>query len=232
MLKTCISHYSFIRLINSGKMNYFDVVDKVKELGLDAVEFSEFTEEFKTIENAIKLREYADKVGLPIVSHCTGANFLVADPSEQIAKSKFNVDITAALGAKVMRHDVGWNFYEGYKGLRSYTNALNIVAPAIREVAEYAQAKGVITMSENHGYYFQGSDRVVKLVEAVNHPNYRLLCDIGNFVCIDEDPAKAVATVIPMAVHVHVKDMFLRDGTKPNPGKGWGRTASGNYFRG
>ncbi len=232
MLKTCISHYSFYRLTSSGKMSLFDVIDKVKELGLDAVEFSDFSAEDNTVEKAKELKAYADKVGLPIVSHCVGANFLVADPSETIKKVKHDIDVTEALGAKVMRHDVGGNFYEGYTGLRSYNKALEIVAPSIREVAEYAKSKGITTMSENHGYYFQGSDRVTRLVEAVDHPNYRLLCDMGNFVCIDEDPAKAVAAVIPMAVHVHVKDMLLRSGNLPDPGKGWGRTAAGNYFRG
>ena len=38
-------------------------------------------------------------------------------------------------------------------------------------MTEYAAAKGIKTMVENHGFFCQDSDRVEKLVTAVAHPN-------------------------------------------------------------
>ena len=39
-MKTCISSYSYSRLIREGKMTLFDAIEKTRELGFDAMEFS------------------------------------------------------------------------------------------------------------------------------------------------------------------------------------------------
>jgi sugar phosphate isomerase/epimerase len=87
-------------------------------------------------------------------------------------------------------------------------------------------------MTENHGFFAQDSRRVERLVTAVGHPNFGLLVDIGNFLCVDEDPAQAVGRVAPLAFHVHVKDFFVRSGQRPCPGEGWFASRGGNYLRG
>ena len=71
----------------------------------------------------------------------------------------------------------------------------------------------------------------ISLFDAVNHPNYRWLCDIGNFGGVDEDCATAVSKLLPFLTHVHAKDSFRRSGMMPNPGRGWNRTRGGNYRR-
>ena len=70
-----------------------------------------------------------------------------------------------------------------------------------------------------------------ELLFEVGHPNYKLLCDIGNFVCADEDFATACGRLFPMAAHVHAKDMFCRSGDRYAPGEGWIELRSGNYVR-
>ena len=142
------------------------------------------------------------------------------------------MDRAEILGAPVMRHDICGSFYEGYEGVRTFDAIVPIIAPAIREVTEYAKTKGIRTMSENHGYVAQDAERLMKIYTAVGSTNYGWLCDVGNFCCADEDPAVSVGKLAPLCFHVHVKDMFLRSGMLPDPGKGWGRTRAGNYFRG
>jgi len=73
--------------------------------------------------------------------------------------------------------------------------------------------------------------RVLKIVNAVNSPNYGLLIDMGNFTCADERPDLAYGNTIPVAFHAHVKDMFLRSGSLPDPGAGWFKSRGGNYIR-
>lgn len=130
-----------------------------------------------------------------------------------------------------MRHDIAWGFFPEYEGIQTWQSAVRYVAPAIREVSEYAASKGVTNCSENHGRLFQDSDRMLALFDAVNHPNYRWLCDIGNFGGVDEDCATAVSKLLPFLTHVHAKDSFRRSGMMPNPGRGWNRTRGGNYRR-
>jgi sugar phosphate isomerase/epimerase len=70
-----------------------------------------------------------------------------------------------------------------------------------------------------------------RLFNAVNHDNFGLLVDMGNFACVDENSQTAVSRVAPYAVHAHAKDMHLKSGMYTRP-DGWGTTRGGNYFKG
>ena len=233
-MKTSVSSYSYHKLLNKGEMDLFQVMDKTKEFGFDAIEFVEFTApEGKTqLEFAAQLRAYAEKIGLGIASYTIGANFLQDDVAAEVARLKGEVDIAAVLGVPVMRHDIFSRYPDSYTGVKTYKAVLPIIAPAIREVSEYAASKGIITMSENHGFIMQDADRLLQLYTAVGCTNYRYLCDIGNFICADEDSTIAVGKLKDLIAHVHVKDFFIRSGMEPAPGKGWFQTRSGNYVRG
>ena len=107
----------------------------------------------------------------------------------------------------------------------------NLVAVDAATGSIVAASKGIITMSENHGFIMQNADRLLELYTAVGCTNYRYLCDIGNFICADEDSTIAVGKLKDLIAHAHVKD-FIRSGMEPAPGKGWFQTRSGNYVRG
>ena len=232
-MKTCISTYSFWRIMRDG-WTVFDVIDKVKELGADGVEFvlDDSVPEGMTLEErAVKLAEYARGIGLETPIYTTGANFFQKDPAAEIKRVERHVDAASEAGIKLMRHDITAGFYAGYEGLQTFDAVLPTVSAAIREVASYAQSKGVTTCSENHGRLVQDSDRMLAVFNAVAHPNYKYLCDIGNFGGVDEDCAKAVSKLLPFIAHVHAKDCFWRSGKDRDPGFGWGRTRAGNYRR-
>lgn len=233
-MKTSVSSYSYDKLLRSGQMDLFQVMDSAKQIGFDAIEFVEFSapQGMTLAEFAAQLRAYAEKIGLAISSYTVGANFLQDDVAAEVERVKAEVDIAAVLGVKVMRHDIFSSYPAGYKGVKTFDAVLPIIAPAIREVSEYAATKGIITMSENHGYIAQDADRLLRLYAAVNCPNYRYLCDIGNFICADENCAVSVGKMKDFIAHVHVKDFFIRSGMEPDPGRGWFRTRAGNYIRG
>ena len=56
--------------------------------------------------------------------------------------------------------------------------------------------------------------------------------DMGNFMCADEAPEKAVGVMAPLAFHVHAKDFLYKPCTARNPGKGWFGTRGGAFLRG
>lgn len=70
-------------------------------------------------------------------------------------------------------------------------------------------------------------ERLERLFNAVAHDNYGLLVDMGNFLCVDEDPIHAVSRVAPYAFHVHIKDMRIK-----NTSIGSMMTRGGNYLKG
>ena len=70
------------------------------------------------------------------------------------------------------------------------------------------------------------------LVLAVDHKNFGLLVDMGNFMCADETSTTALARVMPYAFHVHAKDFLWKPGTQPAPDDSWFPTRVGNHLRG
>jgi sugar phosphate isomerase/epimerase len=128
-----------------------------------------------------------------------------------------------------MRHDVCYALRK--KPHYSWQDAVEEMVPVIREITEYAAAKGIRTCTENHGFIFQEPERVETLIRTVAHPNYGWLVDMGNFLCAEADPQRAVAIAAPYAFHVHAKDFLFKPGTEPQPAGFFG-TRGQNWLRG
>lgn len=232
-MKIGVSTYSFEKYVVQNKCDYFKLCDLAKELGFEGIEFihldwQELSD--NPMQTAGELREYCKKIGLEIIAYTVGANFLADDVQAEMQKLKEHVDIAAALGAPIMRHDVLYELRD--KPLYNYRTAIAEIAPLVRELTEYAQEKGVRTCSENHGFVMQDPRRVEELILAVGHENYGWLCDMGNFLCADADPAAAVAIAARYACHVHAKDFLFKAGTQPRPSGFTITTNAGNYLRG
>lgn len=234
-MKFSVSSYSFQRLLNSGKYTQLELIKLAKDMGFDGIEFIDLkpTDGMTDAEYAVLLREEAEKQGIEIVNYTIGADFLGENGWEAEAERLYSqVDIAEKLGAKGMRHDATGGFKGEDKKYKSFDSALPILANGCRKVTEYAAKKGIYTMVENHGFFCQDSVRVEKLVNAVAHPNFGLLVDMGNFLCADDDPATAVGRLANYAKFIHAKDFHVKSGSGPNPGDGFFRTRAGNYLRG
>ncbi|MBI5830810.1 MAG: sugar phosphate isomerase/epimerase [Armatimonadetes bacterium] len=232
-----VSSYSFSRLVNSGAMAQLAVIGAAKDLGFEVIEFSTIAVPAgKTLPGFAKeLRAESERVGLPIANYTIGADFLRGsggDLAAEIARVRTEVDIAVILGAPGMRHDATGGYPADHVGPRSFDSAVARLAEGCRAVTEYAAERGIKTMVENHGYFCQDSERCEKLVNAVAHPNFGLLVDIGNFTCADEDPTLAIGRLAPYAIHAHAKDFHIRSGSLPTPGEGWFPSRATNYLRG
>jgi len=232
-----VSSYSFAGLLKNGGLDLFGAMDRAKEMGFDCFEFTEFgPPEGETYMGfASRLRLHAEKIGLRICNYAVSADFLYGkdgdgDARKETERVKRQVDITKELGAATMRHDAAWGYRE--KNSLNHEDAIKTIAPFIREVSEYANALGIRTMCENHGYFIQDSARMAALVREVACENFGLLVDVGNFVCADEDPAAAVANVARYAFHAHAKDFLHKPYESTDPGWGWFPTRSNNQIRG
>jgi sugar phosphate isomerase/epimerase len=235
-MKIGVSSYSFERLRKDGAYTLFDVITEVKKIGYDAIEFTDLPKsEGKSPQDfAREIRKACDAAGLFVANYAVYADFINGsdgDIKAEAARLKGCVDIAGILGAPCMRHDATWGFKDASKG-RNYKDAIKLAAPGIREVAEYAAKAGIRTMCENHGYFMQDSRRMEELVLAVDHPNFGLLVDIGNFMCADEPGLYALPTVMPYAFHIHAKDFLWKSGAEPKPDDSWFPTRAGNYLRG
>lgn len=218
-------------------MSECDIPAKAVEMGFDVVEFSTLRppEGVALADHARRLREACDKAGIEPVNYTIGADFIKGSEGHldaEIERVRGELEIARILGVKGMRHDGSGGFPPDHVGGRSFDDALPRLARGCRAVTETAAEMGIRTMVENHGYFCQDSDRVEKLVSAVDHPNFGLLIDMGNFICVDEDPGKAVGRLMPYAFHCHAKDFHLKSGNGEHPGAGWNVSRGGNFWRG
>lgn len=235
-MKIAVSTYSFHPMLQRGAITQFDCIAKAKEIGFEGIEFVDILphDGSTVVEYAEKLRAECERVGLTITNYTFGADFLNGsngDTKEEINRVKKQIDIAEVLGAKSVRHDATSGYPVGTR-FQSFDKVLPIIASACLEVTQYAKAKGIKTMVENHGFFAQDSERVERLINAVNDENFGWLCDIGNFLCVDENPVTAVGRAAPYAFYAHAKDFHCKSGMIPNPGQGFFQTRGGNYLRG
>jgi sugar phosphate isomerase/epimerase len=241
-MKFGFSSYSFHQRISTGDMSLFDVIDWVADSQGEHLELAVLSNSAQntipTIESdpdyvrAVKTRA-ADR-GVTLSNMAIGAVLAHDDPGEiaaEVKRVKAYVDLAETLGITLMRHDVVAHGAVPGDDTPAFEKALPKIVDASKEIAQYAAEHGVTTSLENHGFFVQSSDRVRRIVHAVDEPNFKTTLDIGNFVCVDEDPTAAVPANLPYASIVHFKDFYIRPADQ-DPGEGWFRSRGGKYLRG
>ena len=199
-------------------MTQLDALRAAAEQGFDGIEFTDLrpdndrnASKERRLEYARVLREEAKLLGIEIVAYLVGANLYSGSAEADDAEVKRicdALDVAKELGAKLLRHDVCSSERVEDKVI-GFDRMLPTIADNARRITEYAKTLGIRTCSENHGYIAQDSDRVEKLFNTVDHENYGLLVDMGNFACADECSVRAVSRLAPYAIHAHAKDFKI-----------------------
>jgi sugar phosphate isomerase/epimerase len=109
---------------------------------------------------------------------------------------------------------------------------LERAAGRLRELAGIAEGEGVVLVHENcSGYGGQGPEQMLRLIEAVDSPAFKVAFDTGNQIAhygydnpeLSREYYRAVRTHV---VHVHIKDNYPGEAGKPvmcYPGEGRGQ---------
>lgn len=235
-----VSSYSFHQRMKTGDMDLFDVIDWVASSQAEHLELAVLTDAPDSpIPNLVsdsafieRVRAAAGSAGVVLSNLAVGAVFWSresVDLPAAIARVKAYVDLASRLGISRMRHDVVGHQNQAGDDTPLFEEAFPSIVAASKEIAQYAATKDITTSLENHGFFVQAAERVRRIVHAVDEPNFKTTLDVGNFVCVDEDPSAVVRENLPYAMIVHFKDFYIR---KSDPGEGWFRSRGGKYLRG
>lgn len=242
-----LSSYSLDREIASGRMTLGEAVDWAAAQGASCMELVPFAFRFDDAatgaidgDAVARVRRRAADAGIRLCNYSVLADFCREGEAleKEIARVCHEVDIAAALGLDKMRHDVcAFRRPQAQNTLADFERWLPVMADAAARVCEYAGRRGVKTMIENHGFFANGCDRVLRVMRAVGDDNYGLLLDTGNIVCVDEDAAVAARELAPVTRMVHLKDFYIRgrdpgDSTQFDCAGSWFRSRDGKYLRG
>jgi len=211
-LKLSIAAYSYRDSLTSKppKMDLFDYVNLAADMGLDAVEpTSYYFPADVTTDYLHRLKQHAFLLGLDISGTAIGNNFcLPPGPKrdEQLALTRTWIDRAAEMDAPVIRIFAG-NVPKG----ADEEQAVDWAIKGIKQSLPYAAERGVTLALENHGGITATPAQLLKLVKAVDGPNFGVNLDTGNFH--GADPYAEIAELAPYAVNVQVKTEIHRQGT-------------------
>jgi len=232
-----LSTYSLLPALKSGEMTVLDVIEWIAENGGEHMEIVPYG--FTLVDQpelADAVRAKAKETGIELSNYSMPANFVQDDEEAfqaEVARVKEHVDLLRRLGIKHMRHDVtAFTLPPEKMTIQWFEENLAWMVRGSRMIADYAAPYGITTTIENHGFSVQASDRVQRVLHAVNRPNFKTTLDIGNFLCADENPLVGVRRNLPYASLVHVKDFYIRPYDEPPGGGDWFTSAHGTYLRG
>ncbi|MCP3739629.1 sugar phosphate isomerase/epimerase family protein [Rossellomorea sp. BNER] len=236
-MKVGLSTYSLLHELKAGTMTILDVIQWISDNGGEHMEMVPYG--YSVVDNiklADDIRKKAEETEIELSAYSLPANF-VQDTQElfdeEVDRLKRHVDIVNRLGIKIMRHDVtAFMLKPEEMSIHYFDKHFSKIVEGSQQIADYAAKFGITTTIENHGFNVQSSDRVQRVIHAVNRENFKTTLDIGNFLCADEDPLVGVKKNIEYAATVHFKDFYIRPYYE-NPGDGvWFRTVNENYLRG
>jgi sugar phosphate isomerase/epimerase len=237
-VKLGFSSYSFHQRLGTGAMSLTDVIDWVADSDGEHLELASIypgpDSPVPTLGSdpafVARVRDHAAEKAVTLSNLAVGADLSTGDPAE-VDRVKAFVDLAAALGITLLRHDVVPHGIVAGDDTPAFDAAFVDIVAGCRTIADYAASKGITTSLENHGFFVQSSDRVRRIVHAVDRPGFKTTLDVGNFLCVDEDPTTAVPANLPYAMIVHLKDFYVRPAHFAAP-DGWFASRGGKRLRG
>jgi sugar phosphate isomerase/epimerase len=210
-LKLSLAAYSFRDRLNAKppKMDLFDFVNLAADLGIDAVELTSYY--FPPDVDAgylHRLKQHAFVLGLDVSGTSVGNDFCVPEGparDKQLALVRTWVDRAAELDAPVIRIFAG-RVPKGDDEDKALARAIE----GIKASLPYAAERGVMLALENHGGITATPEQILRLVRAIDAPNFGVNLDTGNFRTAD--PYADLAKLAPYAVNVQVKTEIGRAG--------------------
>jgi sugar phosphate isomerase/epimerase len=203
-LKLSVAAYSYRQFLGgkAPRMDLFDFVNLAADMALDAVELTSYY--FPTdVDNDYlhRLKQHAFLVGLDVSGTSVGNDFCVPPGPErdkQLALVRTWIDHAAELDAPVIRIFAG-RVAKGDTEEVAVARAIE----GIKAALPYAAERGVMLALENHGGITATPEQFLTLVKAIDHPNFGVNLDTGNFRT--SDPYADLGRIAPYAVNVQVK---------------------------
>jgi sugar phosphate isomerase/epimerase len=212
-LKLSLAAYSYRQYLQGPKktMDLFDFVDLAADMALDGVELtSYYFPPDVDVPYLHRLKQHAFVLGLDVSGTSVGNNFcLPPGPArdQQMELVRTWIDHAAELDAPVIRIFAG-NVPRGDSEEQAVARAIE----GIKASLPYAIAKGVTLALENHGGITGTPEQILRLVRAIDGPNFGVNLDTGNFR--GADPYAELEQLAPYAVNVQVKTEVSPEGRK------------------
>lgn len=143
---------------------------------------------------------------------------------EGVAQYKRALDTASALGISIVNTGIGGHEGGGEDLAAFFGN--------IGEVADYAEARGLVVALETHGSGLATGRQGVELIQRIGRPNVRINYDTANVIFYgDVRPEEDIVEAIPLIANVHLKEARGGKGVWDFPALGEGTTDFARILR-
>lgn len=209
---------------------FAQMLEVAKKLGFGGLElycYDDLNTPDLNVAKAIAQRAAELDMHIPCLS--MGANLTGEDQAAQVERIKQYILVAQTAGAPYI-HFTTVPYLQYKPEFVPLGKMIRRIAPAVKALCDFAAEHNVGCVVEGQGYYMNGTEPLEQLLEAVEHPNLGIVADLGNLLCVDEQPERFVGYFAPVVQHVHIKDMVVQPKPTEEPGVRWTATKHGNYL--
>ncbi|MGH2459940.1 MAG: sugar phosphate isomerase/epimerase family protein [Chloroflexota bacterium] len=154
-----------------------------------------------------RIRKLLDASGLALPALHASVNPIDPDPAvaaKNIARLRRSIDLAVDIADPSGPPAI---VLMGYGRPETYEQDRGRLVAIFRELAEYGDGRGVKLALELHvGQAIDRPERVLWLLEHIDHPGFRLNLDTSHLDVMGYSVADSVRPLVGYAVHTHVKD--------------------------
>jgi len=196
----------------SVEEDVYPIVDRLKKIGYDGIEFFYGTDEKETYKKFGQHCQSVDMKMTAVLGLGPETNAISPDATIRQAaldQMKWAVDIAADIGCELISgpyHSAFATFQNKAPDDTDYKRS----AEVLRQAGEYAEESGVIMTPEAINrfecYLVNNMDQMKKLLDLVDHPNVKAHYDTHHANIEEKSIPDAIRLIAPMLGHVHISE--------------------------
>lgn len=208
------------------ELSFWQKAQLAADLGLPVIEVGR--PEFASLDECRELRDACGELGVEVTS--MGGSMNLCDPAleeETTEQMEFALDACEVLDAGIFFTRV-MDAAPGVPQAETWETCTRITRMACERAAE----RGIrFALEADPPCFVHTLERVERLMELVDHPNFWLNYDPTNYYVVGSDPLQVIARHADRIINGHVKDAVYRSDEKAERPVGTGEVPYAEIFR-
>jgi sugar phosphate isomerase/epimerase len=181
----------------------YKMVEPLVHNGRELLSEAGYYHSFSMEDDPLEMKAILDQYGMKVCS--LSAHSPLARPEVAVPYMTKAIRFAAALGVPIINSDEGCQ-----PDWLSLEDCFESIKYTLRAVTRIAEMHGIYVAIEDHQFITRKNEGLLKLARLVDSPMLKINYDTGNAWLSGEDPYEGLKACLPLVVHVHAKDISVR----------------------